>query len=140
MSGEDKRLHLQFIQNAVTRMAWNSFMVKGWTVLVVSALFALASEGTADGYVYIALFPAIVFWGLGGYFLAAERRFRKLYDHIRKQDESVIDFSMNWHQAPNTPGTDAAAARDWLNSTVSKTLIPFYGVVLLAIVVAMIGL
>jgi len=138
MSGEDKRLHLHFIQNAISRMAWNSFMLKGWTVLLVSALFALASQGTADGYVYVALFPAIVFWGLDGYFLAAEGRFRKLYDHIRKQDDSATDFSMDWRQAPNTPGTDGAAARDWLNGTVSKTLIPFYGVVILAIVVAMV--
>jgi len=137
MSAEDKRLHLQFIQNAITRMAWNSFMLKGWTVLLVSALFALASEGTADGYIHIALFPAIVFWALDGSFLAAERRFRKLNDHIRKQDASATDFSMDWREAPNTPGTDGAAARDWLKSVLSKTLIPFYGVVLLAVGVAL---
>ena len=36
----DKQKHLEFIQNAISRMAANSFMLKAWTVLLVSALFA----------------------------------------------------------------------------------------------------
>lgn len=38
----DARLkHLEFIQKAVQRMASNSFTLKGWSVVLVSALFAL---------------------------------------------------------------------------------------------------
>jgi hypothetical protein len=33
--------HLEFIQNAITRMATNSFWLKGWAVTLVAATFAL---------------------------------------------------------------------------------------------------
>ena len=41
-----KIAHLQMILGVVNRMAGNSFMVKGWSVTLVAALFALAAADT----------------------------------------------------------------------------------------------
>ncbi len=40
---EAKLKHLEMIQGVVNRMASNSFQLKGWSVVLVSALFALAA-------------------------------------------------------------------------------------------------
>ena len=92
---EKKLAHLGMIQGVVNRLSTNSFLLKGWSVVLVSALFALAVGGTQIHFVYLAYFPAFAFWVLDGYFLHQERLFRKLYDRVRGLDEEEIDFSMD---------------------------------------------
>jgi|ERR1017187_6601653 hypothetical protein len=75
---EKKIAHLNMIQGVINRMATNSFQVKGWSVVIVSALFALASREARPTLVYIAFLPAMVFWPLDGYFLWQERLFRRI--------------------------------------------------------------
>ena len=41
---EKKLKHLEFIQGAVGRMASNLFLLKGWTITLIAALFALAAK------------------------------------------------------------------------------------------------
>ena len=43
---EDKIAHLQMIQNVITRMASNLFLIKRWSVTLVAALFALAAANS----------------------------------------------------------------------------------------------
>src|SRR6266403_3443387 len=92
---ENKQKHLEFIQSAVGRMASNLFLLKGWTITLIAALFALAAKDSDRIYFLIAYLPALMFWALDGYFLSQERRFRALYDHVRKLDENNINFSMD---------------------------------------------
>jgi hypothetical protein len=125
---ENKRAHLEMIQSVVARMAANSFHLKGWSVALVSALFALAAGGANSRYIYLAYFPAAAFWILDGYFLWQERLFRGLYDKVRGLDEAQIDFSMS------TSGLDGGS---WLAATFSKTLGIFHGAVFGSIVVVM---
>ena len=127
---ENKKAHLQMIQGVINRLSTNSFLLKGWSVVLVSALFALSATNTNPAFIFLAYFPAIIFWGLDGYFLWEEKKFRKLYDRVRTLDEPAIDFSMDTKPV-------AAEAGDWWNATWSKTLIPFHGVLILAIIVVM---
>ena len=46
MGMEQKLAHLRMIQAVITRMAPNSFQTKGWSIILVAALFALAAAGT----------------------------------------------------------------------------------------------
>ena len=41
--------HLEFIQNVITRMNTNSFQIKGWSIVVVSALLAIYAS-TKDNF------------------------------------------------------------------------------------------
>jgi hypothetical protein len=61
--------HLELIQGIINRMAGNSFKLKGWSVVLVSALFALGVSDANDDFVLLAFLPAIAFWVLDGYFL-----------------------------------------------------------------------
>ena len=87
--------HLQMVQGVITQMAGNSFLIKGWSVTLVAALFALAAASTNEHFALLAYFPAFMFWSLDAYFLRQERLFGKLYDHVRSLEEAPVDFSMD---------------------------------------------
>lgn len=123
-----KHTHLEMIQGVINRLSHNSFLLKGWSVILVSAMFALAAKDSQLLFVYLAYFPAISFWCLDGYFLHQERLFRKLYDRVRKLSENEIDFSMNTQSVQ-----DQVAS--WAEVTISKTLLAFHGVILISIIV-----
>lgn len=118
------------IQAIINRMSVNSFLLKGWSVVLVSALFALAAGDSQALFVYLAYFPAVAFWILDGYFLWQEKLFRNLYDRVRAIAESDVDFSMD---------TSAARADDvgWFAVVFSKTLLIFHGTVFGSIVIVM---
>ena len=124
---EKKIKHLEFIQQAINRMASNLFLLKGWTVTLIAAMFALAAKESRDFYFVLAYFPTLMFWLLDGYFLSQERRFRALYDHVRTLDESAIDFSMDTQPFKATPPRNR-----WSCALFSSTLLIYYGVLVLA--------
>jgi len=93
---ENKRKHLEFIQNIISRMAGNLFFLRGWTITLIGALLALFSKGNNSNYIiYFLIIITLVFWILDGFFLSQERLFRDLYNHVRKLKEEEIDFSMD---------------------------------------------
>lgn len=118
---ENKRKHLEFIQGTINRMSGNLFFLRGWTITLITGLFALsAAKGSYDGYILLAYFLLAIFWILDGYFLAQERRFRCLYDDVRKLDEDKIDFSMK------TKKYQSEWRNTWFGSMLSATLLWFY--------------
>ena len=86
--------HLNMIQGIITRMASNSFALKGWAVTLVAGIFALAVKDADKTYFLVAYLPILVFWGLDSYYLLQERLYRALYDKVRLLPEYNIDFSM----------------------------------------------
>jgi len=130
---EAKLKHLELIQAVINRMAFNSFSLKGWSVILVSALFALAASDPDTPFFYLAYFPNIAFWVLDAYFLQQERLFRKLYDAVRVLPEEAIDFSMN--TAPYTQ-----QVQSWLRTAFSRTLIIFHGIVTLIITLVVLAI
>ena len=128
---EAKIAHLQMIQGVINRMAGNSFLIKGWSVTLVAALFALAAAGSNPLFVYLAYFPSFSFWALDAYFLRQERLFRRLHDHVRALPPANIDFSMD------TSPFDAEVDPQ-LKVGFSETLRLFHGTVTGAIIVVMV--
>lgn len=130
MDMDAKHTHLEMIQGVVNRLSNNSFLLKGWSVVLVSGLFALAAKDAKPFFVYIAYFPCIVFWLLDGYFLWQERLFRALYNKVRLLSPEEIDYSMDTSDV-------AATEKSWSQAVISETLMMFHGAVLLTIVVVM---
>lgn len=95
----DNRIkHLEMIQAIITRMGQNSFMIKGWTITLVVAMFAFVPK-TAAIFIPIAIVPVLIFAGLDTYYLQLERRYRALYDIVRKKDETTSDFDLKITEA-----------------------------------------
>lgn len=126
----NKHKHLEFIQTSINRLSGNLFLLKGWSITLIAALFALAAKDTNQAYILIAYFPLFIFWTLDGYFLSQERKFRALYEHVRKLKEEDIDFSMD----TSASATDLRTT--WASAMISRTLLIYYvglAVVMLAL-------
>jgi hypothetical protein len=123
---DNKPNHLQMVQAVITRMGGNSFLLKGWSVTLVSALFALAADKSNHTFALIGYLPVLMFWTLDGYFLRQERLFRALYDKVREQDAAKIDFSMN--TAPFVGQVSGV-----LRVCLSRTLLVFHGALLMTV-------
>ncbi len=117
---ENKRKHLEMIQGVISRMAGNLFFLKGWSITLITGLFALTAKEANQDYVILAFFLLAIFWILDGYFLSQERRYRSLYDDVRKLEENDIDFSMD------TRKYDEVCRNSWFHSIFSTTLLWFY--------------
>jgi hypothetical protein len=111
-------------------MANNSFLLKGWSVTLIAALFALAAKDSDKRYILVAYFPAFVFWILDAYFLSQEKLFRSLYDAVRAKKEDEIDFAMSTESSVDWN-------RGWAAAFLSKTLLIFYGSMLLIMLFVM---
>jgi hypothetical protein len=123
-----KEKHLEFTQGVINRMGQNSFLIKGWTVTLVSALFALAAKDSNQKFVIVAYFPTVVFWLLDSYYLYQERLFRKVYDDVRQQ--MTVDYSLK------TKKFDKGLS-DWASAAFSKTILLFYGIVIVTLIIVM---
>lgn len=130
-----KEAHLQMIQDVITRMANNSFLLKGWAVTLVAGLFALgaASQG-ASWLGFVALGPPLAFWFLDAYYLQQERLFRKVYDKVRTSSED-LQYGLNPMQVL-TPEERNPKTLSWGNCFGSKTESGFYLPLLLVVLVA----
>ena len=122
-------VHLQMIQGVVTRLGHNSFLLKGWSVILVAALLAFAAN-TSDRIILLVTFvPIVAFWGLDGYYLWQERRFRALYNHVRRHGPHDMNYDLN------VGVSDDAKKIDWLSTVCSRTLIGFYGTIFLTVAI-----
>lgn len=123
MNDENKRSHLNMIQQIITRMGNNSFSLKGWSVGIMIAIYAFAGNNSHKAVV-VTLIPLIVFWILDAYYLMLERKYRLLYEDVRIKKEDEINFDMNF----NNVKVDLKALKKYgyFNILISKTILPFY--------------
>ena len=133
----DKKIkHLEMIQSVIERMSNNSFLIKGWSITLASAIFVVAIQAQDKASALWTLFPAVIFWFLDGYYLWHERLLRSLYEYVRKLDEKKIDFSMDTSKVVNEEFR--GRRNSLLNAILSRTLLPFHGGMILAIIVVLI--
>jgi hypothetical protein len=86
---EARNKTLDHLQGIITRLAGNSFSIKGWAITLSSALlgFALKDSKSVPELAYLALIPTVAFWILGGYYLAVERSVRGVYNSLATSSE-----------------------------------------------------
>lgn len=125
---EDKRKHLEFIQGVITRMGGNLFYLRGWSITLIGGLLALLSQQNNKDEVPLVMLTAVVvvFWFYDGYFLSLERRYRGLYNKVRKQNHETIDYSMDIREFSSEKNNTLVYCM------FSKTLAPFYILFLIA--------
>jgi hypothetical protein len=118
---------IELIQDIIKRMAFNSFMIKGWAITLV--VITLLLKGT-EYQVWLAFIPLIVFWFLDAYFLWQERMYRRLYEWVinnRLKTEKYL-FDMNAYRFK-----DEVQSR--FRIMFSITLGWFYGSIIILIII-----
>lgn len=105
--------HLADIQVIVSRLSQHSFIIRGWSVTLVSVLFAILSNRSRQswGMILFALGATLIFWTLDAFYLRRERLFRHLYHAAAArltQREATVDvrpFDMDVRKFENqVPG------------------------------------
>jgi hypothetical protein len=92
---EDQRKYFELIQAVVSRLAGNSFSIKGWAVGLVAILGGFAAKDSDPRFAFGLWLPALCFWGLDAYYLRQERLFRALYNAATAPGSTVAVYSMN---------------------------------------------
>lgn len=106
MSRDDKKISIEeihkeidLIQSCITRMAQNSFMIKGWFVSIYAVILALLPEKVNMFLLCIALVAVnLIFWYLDGFFLRTEKVYRKIYDWVleeRPKNNRELMYQLN---------------------------------------------
>lgn len=130
--GPNKIAHLQMIQGVIDRMGGNLFYLRGWSITLLAGLFAISTSEllkVAEWAPLLFFILLILFWVYDAYFLSLERKFRGLYDKVKKMPEEVIDFSMNIAEFKTH------ADKTILAALFSPTLLGFYGVLGIAMII-----
>jgi len=79
---DETRLHLELIQNTISRISGNSALMKVMAIATVSAILIVFAFNNIKQLVLVAIFPIIIFWFLDTYYLTQERKFRGLYNDV----------------------------------------------------------
>lgn len=134
---------IEIIQDIIKRMAYNSFLIKGWTITLVVGILLLKGPGTYQ--ILLTFIPLIAFWYLDAYFLRQERLFRKLYKwvvtHRLNTDESLFDMSTGSRSDENFEKDVDSILRTMFCNTIDKktnTLRWFYGPMAIAVIIYLI--
>ena len=122
---------LNMIQDVIKRMANNSFMLKAWTVTLITAIIALDKKSSGVESVLVFYIPVIMFWVLDSYYLQMERKFRVIY-HKTANSEDQLDFTMSLQPSSRADKTY------YYQCLFSKTELVFY--IPLAILTAILSL
>ena len=123
---EEARIrHIEMVQQVISRLAGNSFSLRGWSVVMVSAIFALSAKEADAAYLAVALLPSLAFCFLDAYYLWQERLFRALYKACIEGVDIPL-FSMNTSLA----GSDET----YLGALNSPTVLGFHMPVMLTVV------
>lgn len=78
----DHHKHMDYAQAVITRLANNSFLLKGWALTLSSAVLGFAITQKDPWLAFAAIVPATAFWALDTYYLRQERAFREMYADI----------------------------------------------------------
>jgi hypothetical protein len=118
------------IQAIISRLAQNSFLLKGWSVTIASAMVALALSDKTKPYAGLALFPAVVFWGLDAYYLRQERLFRELHRSISLSGSGMAAYSLD---------TDPhkGQVRSWFRTLWSPTVALLHGTAVVVVLIVL---
>ena len=102
ISIEEIHKEIDLIQACITRMAQNSFVIKGWFVSIYAVILALLPERVNMFLLCISLVAVnVIFWYLDGFFLRTEKLYRKMYDWIleeRPKNNRELLYQLNPHE------------------------------------------
>lgn len=98
---ETKSKHIDLVQSIITRMAQNSFVIKGWMITIVVGLFLFLQNNNLKNNLFIYLAPIIGFWFLDSYYLWQERLYRKLYASLISDLKGGSDLKLSVEEFKN---------------------------------------
>lgn len=132
VDAEDKRQHLSFAQDIITRMAQSSSSAKSWFLPVVTATYGYAFTQSSISVAVLGIVATVVFGMLDVGYLRTERKYRDLYERIATGD--VPPYSLNYK---NSGDTRKNSFFEHCSVMTAWAIWPFYGAFLVTGIVAL---
>jgi hypothetical protein len=124
----DHHKHMDYIQSVISRLANNSFVMKGWALTLSSTILGFAASQGQVTLALAAVMPAVVFWVLDTYYLRQERAFREMFNDVAAK--RVGNFEIR--------PVEYAKRQSWLKVGRSISLSLFYGAILMICLVVVV--
>lgn len=109
---------IEIIQLIIRRLAFNSFLIKGWSLTLVIASLLLNHDFEEK---WLGFIPLFIFWFLDAYYLRQEKLFRKLHnwtkDNRLQTDDLIFDTDVEKRFGDEVK---------FYCVLISKTIAPFY--------------
>lgn len=132
IKSEELHKEIDLIQGCINRMANNSFLLKGWLVSIITVIIALTPDNLNKIIIFFTIIMVTIsFWYLDAFFLRTEKLYRKMYEWVLKkrlQGIKELQYNLNPHRFDTE-------VEHVLIIMFSKTLIFFYGIIFLLILV-----
>lgn len=126
---------IDLIQGCISRMAHNSFLIKGWTITIIVITWAiLGKESLSSFALLLLLIPIIGFWCLDAYFLWVEKMYRNLYSSVLNNRLKLNNKDDLYNLDPNRFKKETGS---WWKVFFSKTIFIFYGCLCLVILIVL---
>ncbi|MGJ4138924.1 HIT family protein [Corynebacterium evansiae] len=133
VDAEDKRQHLSFAQDTITRMAQSSSSAKSWLLPVATATYGYAFTQSSVAVAVLGIVATVIFGILDIGYLRTERKYRDLYERIATGDRGVPPYSLNY----KTPGdTCKSSLLEHCSVMTAWAIWPFYSAFLVTGIVA----
>ena len=124
---------IDLIQSVITRMANNSFLLKGWMISIIVAVLALTKDTLVTNDIeylsIVLLLPLVTFWYLDAFFLHKEKCYRELYKWVIENRANCNDHLYSLDYSRFKEKVDSIG-----KIMFSKTLRTFYGISFLILV------
>lgn len=130
----NKVAYLQMIQESICRMSTISAIFKGFAASIVAGVASLTYRDINIWVLGLSFLPVLVFASLDIYYLTLERKFRFLFEQVRK-NEHEADFSMNVTNDPVEMLQAKARAWDCVRSPSIYLFYPLMAAILIAVFV-----
>jgi hypothetical protein len=123
--------HLEMLQSLISRMAGYGASFKSYCITVVTAVLGFALTLHRPAIAALALLPVVAFGAADAQYLRVERRFRDVFNLIRKEGWDVTpSFDINLTTAP---------AQSYLKAVTSWSIVWFYAPLAFGVLLAMLG-
>lgn len=123
--------HLEMVQGLITRMAGYGASFKSYCITVVTAVVGFALTLHRPAVAALALLPVLAFASADAQYLRVERRFRDLFNLIRKEGwETIPTFDINLRSAP---------AQSYVSAITSWSIVGFYAPLAIGVILAVLG-
>lgn len=132
MDNNDLHKEIDLIQNCISRMARNSFMLKGWAISLLAVVLAITTDRLNPLFLFFSVFvPLVCFWYLDAFFLRTEKMYRKMYEWVLKErKEGRLDFQYDLE-----PSRFKNQVKSHCRVMLSTTLRVFYGIPSLVVLI-----
>jgi len=132
---------IDLIQACISRMAQNSFIVKGWLITLVTVILALLPD-KVDAKILcgVVIVATLCFWYLDAYFLRLERLYRWKYEWVITNRGNSLSYlydlnPKNQEMWVMDKDNKAKKIPSIVRVMFSESLVPLYAIIIVAAMV-----